>query len=172
MRCVAEMAKMKPWTTASFELLEHAELHRNEGGDFDRRTALIGYDNAIEISIATYLGLHPSQREGLRLSKADTDKWRVSYLTKLEFLEYYVTVILRGRMAFGRDEILYFHRVRNEIYHGSGAHVPSLSDLSGIRAAALWVFAVLFKLDPETLLAGEPASGRVAPAHEQIVRGP
>lgn len=151
------MAKMKPWTTASFELLKHAELHRNDGGDFDRRTALIGYDNAIEISIATYLSLHPSQREGLELSKANTGKWLVSYLTKLEFLEYYVTVILQERMAIGRDEILYFHRIRNDLYHGTPAHVPSLDDVSGIRAAALWVFAILFKINPEPLLAAELA---------------
>jgi len=143
---------MKPWTKAAFDLLEHAELHRIDGGDFDRRTALIAYDNAIEISIATYLSLHPSQREGLELSKADTDKWRVSYLTKLEFLEYYVIAILQQRMAIGRDEILYFHRVRNDLYHGSRAHVPSLHDVKGIRAAALWVFAILFKINPEQLL--------------------
>jgi hypothetical protein len=143
---------MKPWTKAAFELLQHAELHRIDGGDFDRRTALIAYDNAIEISIATYLSLHPSQREGLELSKADTDKWLVSYLTKLEFLEYYVIAILQERMAIGRDEILYFHRIRNDLYHGSRAHVPSLHDVKGIRAAALWVFAILFKINPEQLL--------------------
>ena len=146
---------MKPWTKAAFDLLEHAELHRIDGGDFDRRTALIAYDNAIEISIATYLSLHPSQREGLELSKADTDKWLLSYLTKLEFLEYYVSAILQERMAIGRDEILYFHRIRNDLYHGSRAHVPSLHDVNGIREAALWVFAVLFKIDPEPLLAAE-----------------
>ena len=151
---------MKPWTTAAFELLGHAEVHRIDGGDFDRRTAFIAYDNAIEISIATYLGLHPSQREGLELSKADTDKWLVSYLTKLEFLEYYVIAILQERMAIGRDEILYFHRIRNDLYHGSPAHVPSLHDVKGIRAAALWVFAILFKTNPEPLLAIELASGR------------
>jgi len=152
-----DVAKLKPWTTRVFELLEYAERHRIAGGDFDRRTALIAYDNAIEISIATYLNLHPLQREGLVLRKADTEKWLVNYLTKLEFLEYYVTAIRQGRMAIGRDEILYFHRIRNDLYHGSPAYVPSLHDIEGIRAAALWVFAILFKTDPEPLLAIELA---------------
>ena len=154
---------MKPWTKAAFDLLEHAELHRIDGGDFDRRTALIAYDNAIEISIATYLSLHPSQREGLELSKADTQKWLVSYLTKLEFLEYYVVAILQERMAIGRDEILYFHRIRNDLYHGSRAHVPSLHDVKGIRAAALWVFTILFKIDPEQLLTQRSDRSRRSP---------
>ena len=154
---------MKPWTKAAFDLLEHAELHRIDGGDFDRRTALIAYDNAIEISIATYLSLHPSQREGLELSKADTDKWLLSYLTKLEFLEYYVSAILQERMAIGRDEILYFHRIRNDLYHGSRAHVPSLHDVKGIRAAALWVFTILFKIDPEQLLTQRSDRSRRSP---------
>lgn len=152
---------MKPWTTAAFDLLVHAELHRIDGRDFDRRTALIAYDNAIEISITTYLSLHPSQRGGLRLSRADTRKWLVNYFTKLEFLEYYVSSVLQEQMAIERDEILYFHRIRNDLYHGSSAHVPSLHDVTSIRAAALWIFTVLFKTDPEPLLR-KTSTGRSA----------
>lgn len=143
---------MKPWIAAIFELLVHAEQLRVGGRDSDRRAAFIVYDSVIELSIATYLGLHPLQREGLELSRADTRQWLVNYFTKLEFLEYYVNSIRQEPMVVGRDEILYFHRIRNDLYHGSPAHVPGQNDQKGIRDAALWVFAVLFRIDPEPLI--------------------
>jgi hypothetical protein len=133
-----DVAKLKPWAMQVFELLMHAKRHRIAGEDLDRRTAFIEYGRAIEISIATYLDLHPLQREGLVLRKADTEKWLVNDVTKLEFLEYYVISIRQERMAIGRDEILYFHRIRNDLYHGSPAYVPSLHDIEDIRAATLW----------------------------------
>ena len=56
------MRQHKPWAYGPFELLLHAELHYRAGEDFDRRIAMIGFDNAIEVAITTYLGLHPIQR--------------------------------------------------------------------------------------------------------------
>lgn len=56
------MTSMAPWATGTFELLVHAEGHLRGGEDFDRRIALISFDNAIEVAITTYLTLHPIQR--------------------------------------------------------------------------------------------------------------
>lgn len=39
------------WVYGPFELLVHAELHYLAGKDFDRRMALISFDNAIEVAI-------------------------------------------------------------------------------------------------------------------------
>ena len=55
------MRPLKPWAYGPFEILLHAELHYRVGEDFDRRIAMIGFDNAIEVAITTYLGLHPIQ---------------------------------------------------------------------------------------------------------------
>ena len=59
------MNPLPPWANGPFELLVHAEEHLRAGDDFDRRIALIGFDNAIEITIAAYLSLKPIQRRRL-----------------------------------------------------------------------------------------------------------
>ncbi len=49
------MKPLPPWAKGPFELLVHAEGHFIAGEDFDRRIALISFDNAIEVAITTYL---------------------------------------------------------------------------------------------------------------------
>src|ERR1051326_8517754 len=61
-RNIVMSTNLKPWMKATFELIVHAETHLREGGDFDRRMAHIGFDNAIEVAISTYLGLNPFTR--------------------------------------------------------------------------------------------------------------
>ncbi len=41
------MRQLKPWAYGPFEILLHAALHYRVGEDFDRRIAMIGFDNAI-----------------------------------------------------------------------------------------------------------------------------
>jgi hypothetical protein len=53
------MNNLPPWADGPFELIVHAEMHLRKGEDFDRRIALISFDNSIEVSITTYLTLHP-----------------------------------------------------------------------------------------------------------------
>lgn len=66
-------ATLKPWAWGPFEVLLHAELHYRVGEDFDRRIAMIGFDNAIEVAITTYLTLHPMQRGNRTYPKADVE---------------------------------------------------------------------------------------------------
>ena len=56
--------ELKPWAYGPFEVLLHAEMHYLSGEDFGRRLSMIGFDNSIELSITTYLSLHPMQRGG------------------------------------------------------------------------------------------------------------
>ncbi len=56
------MIALPPWANGPFELIVHAESHRRNGDDFDRRIALITFDDAIEVSVTTYISLHPIQR--------------------------------------------------------------------------------------------------------------
>ena len=46
-----------PWIDGPRELLQHAIDHLTQGDDFDRRVAMISIDNAVELTIKTYLGL-------------------------------------------------------------------------------------------------------------------
>ena len=63
----------------------HAELHYRIGEDLDRRIAMIGFDNAIEVAITTYLGLHPVQRASRQYPNADVERWLSNYHTKVGF---------------------------------------------------------------------------------------
>jgi hypothetical protein len=69
------------WAYGPFELLIHAEGHLRGGDDFDRRIALITFDDAIEVAIATYLTLNPIQRGNRAYPKSDVEKWMNNYHT-------------------------------------------------------------------------------------------
>ncbi len=136
-------SNLKPWGYGTFELLVHAEMHRREGGDFDRRIAIIGFDNAIEVAITTYLSLHPIQRGNRTYSNTDVDKWLVNYHTKIDF--FLTEVANRNlQVVCEKSDIVWYHEVRNGQYHSGGATVPQARELDGIRNAAFWIFGVLF----------------------------
>jgi hypothetical protein len=135
---------LKPWAVRPFELIYHAEIHLRRGDDYDRRLALISFDNSIEVSITTYLTLNPIQRNGRQYTRHDVDKWLKNYHTKLDF--FLEENQQRGLPEYkGKDEIVWFHDQRNKQYHSEGYGVPEQSTLDGIRQAALWVFDVLFE---------------------------
>lgn len=137
---------MAPWATSTFELLLHAEEHLLKGDDFDRRIALISFDNAIEVSISTYLTLNPIQRGGRTYPKVDVEKWLDNYHTKLDFLEAELTS--RGiKWAVEKANIIWVHDSRNEQYHGGHKGTPEKNELKIIRDAALWIFSLLYEVD-------------------------
>jgi hypothetical protein len=147
------MTALPPWANGPFELLVHAEGHLRGGEDFDRRIALISFDNAIEVAIATYLTLHPIQRSGRTYPKVDVDKWLNNYHTKLDFLEIELAA-RRLSWSVEKSHIIWAHEHRNEQYHGGQKGTPEKHVLKIIRDAALWVFSVLFDVaDVEAVLA-------------------
>lgn len=131
------------WVYGPFELLVHAELHYRAGKDFDRRMALISFDNAIEVAIRTYLSLHPVQRKNKTYVRADVEKWLQNFPAQMTFLEEECSQ--RGVVpAVDAGHMIYYHSMRNEQYHEGQATVPTGEALQGIRAAALWVFGFLY----------------------------
>jgi hypothetical protein len=137
------MKALKPWAYGPFELIVNAERHHRKGEDFDRRVALIGYDNAVEVAITTYLSLHPIQRGQRTYRKDDCIRWLSNYHTKLDFFEQECQQ--RGVvMACGKDEMVWYHELRNGQYHGGSATVPQARELDGIRRVSIHVFSVLF----------------------------
>lgn len=143
---------LPPWANGPFELLVHAEGHLRGGDDFDRRIALISFDNAIEVTIATYLTLNPIQRGGRSYPKNDVEKWLNNYHTKLDFLE--TEIAARGASwKVEKSHIIWAHDHRNEQYHGGHKGTPERNVLQIVREAALWTFATLFDLaDAEAAL--------------------
>ena len=134
---------LKPWAYGPFEVLIHAEMHYRAGEDLDRRIAMIGFDNAIEVAITTYLNLHPIQRGNRTYPRVDVEKWLENFHTKADF--FFVECATRTITPTAqKDELVWFHEVRNGQYHNGGAAVPQRRELDGVRGAALEIFAVLF----------------------------
>lgn len=134
---------LKPWAYGPFELVLHAELHMRDGQDFDRRIALISYDNAIEVAITAYLSLNPIQRHNLTYTNAELHQWLKDYHTKIDF--FLAEIGQRGSLCLhDKAEIVWYHELRNDQYHGGRTAIPQLKDLEGIREIALWVLSTLF----------------------------
>jgi hypothetical protein len=143
---------LKPWVVRPFELIHHAETHYRIGNDYDRRLALISFDNSIEVSISTYLSLNPIQRGKRQYDKKDVTIWLFNFHSKLDF--FLQEIIKRGLPVYKeKDVIVWYHDQRNDCYHGVGFGVPEKETLDGIRQTALWVFSVLFETpDVEAIL--------------------
>lgn len=135
---------LKPWVEGPFDLLLHGELHYRGSTDFDRRMALISFDNAIEVSVATYLGLNPALRSGGRqYERRLVDQWKANFHTKIDFLEFECGT-RGGSMRIERTHFIWYHDQRNDQYHEGRAATPTLIVLEGVRRASLWVFEFLF----------------------------
>ncbi|MFL9870024.1 DEAD/DEAH box helicase [Paraburkholderia megapolitana] len=157
-----ETGTLKPWAQTPFELLRHAEEHRRSGTDFDRRIALVSFDNSIEVSVITYLSLNPIQRGGRQFERATVENWMRNFHTKLEFLEFFANE-LHIPMDVERTALVFYHGLRNDLYHAGNGMVPAEDHLLGIRRGAVWAFSLLFECDSQALLdahlgAAEPPS--------------
>ncbi|CRQ54211.1 hypothetical protein PAERUG_E15_London_28_01_14_03987 [Pseudomonas aeruginosa] len=142
---------IKPWVHGPVDLLRHGEEHRQGSRDFDRRIALISFDNAIEMAVVTFLDLNPAQRGGLIYRQDEVTHWKRNFHTKLEFIERFANT--KGSpMMVQRDEMIYYHSLRNDLYHGGNGTVPALHAIEGARSAAFWVVTLLFDVDAEPLL--------------------
>lgn len=146
------MSVLPPWAQGPFELIVHAEEHLRNGEDFDRRIALISFDNAVEVAISTYLSLHPMQRGGKEYPKKDVEIWQKDYHTKLEFLEQ---ELIARKLVWEVEKayIVWAHNHRNEQYHGGTKGTPEKQVLEIIRKAALWIMSILYNVsDIEKIL--------------------
>lgn len=129
-----------------FEILLHAEIHYFDGEDTDRRISLISFDNAIEVAISTYLTLSPTHRNGIEYPKESVVRWQKNYHTKLDF--FFEEISNHGmNEKVTQNEILYYHDIRNKMYHEGGLGVPDSRDINEIRKAAIWVVSSLFEIE-------------------------
>jgi hypothetical protein len=162
------MTPLPPWANGPFELLVHAEGHLRGGEDFDRRIALISFDNAIEVAIATYLTLHPVQRGNRTYENAAVEKWLKTFHSKLDFLgDELATRILNWDVE--KSHIIWAHDHRNEQYHGGNKGTPEKTCLSIIRKAALWIFGLLFDVADAERLLDQAVADSAPPARPQPI---
>jgi hypothetical protein len=153
---------LPPWAEGPFEIILHGELHYRGGEDFDRRMALISFDNAIEVAIATYLSLNPIQRQGRSYPRADVDRWNTNFHAKLDFWECECTT-RSIEVRIERSHVVWYHDLRNRQYHEGSPSTPNLRDLKGIREAALWIFSELYEVTDAEQVLNERIGAMTAP---------
>lgn len=146
---------LQPWAYGPFELIRHANGHLQAGGDIDRRIAIIGFDNAIEVCIDVFINLHPKLRDGVELTREEVEKAGRNYHSKIEFLDKYIES-QELSVTIPIEAIVWYHQLRNELYHSGNGMVPEIHVLEGSRSAAITVFHALFKVDISTMLGEKP----------------
>lgn len=139
--------RIPPWAHGPAELFRHAESHYQDTSDTDRRLAMIGFDNAIEVCIDAFVGLDPRHRGGYEITRVEREAVLRNYHTKINFLERYLAE--RGRLPddVSFDEVIWYHQLRNELYHSGNGMIPERQHVLGIRDAARAVFRALFDRD-------------------------
>jgi hypothetical protein len=143
----------KPWARGPLELIRHADGHLQQAGDTDRRLALIGFDNAIEVCIDVFIKLHPKLRKGVQIKNEDADKALRNYHSKIEFLDEFVAS-QNAQLDVPVEVIVWYHSLRNELYHSGNGMVPELHVVEGARVAAYAVFKALFGVDATPVSTG------------------
>ncbi len=135
-----------PWTDGPRELLQHAVDHLAQGGDFDRRIAMVSIDNGVELTVKTYLGLPKRARSSSGPSRKDLDSASESFPALLDLLEKHASDRIVG---LSLDEIEWYHRIRNQLYHsGNGITVEKTKVETYFELASI-LFESLFGSAPD-----------------------
>jgi hypothetical protein len=114
------MTTSRPWVSGPGELLRHGLELLLDDSDLNRRLALIAIDNAVELTIKTYLSL-PKRVTRVKLSRKDYEEIADSFPKLLDALEAHASDRLIG---VDLADIEWYHRLRNQLYHqGSGLTV-------------------------------------------------
>lgn len=134
-----------PWLDGPKELIQHAVDHLDLGGDFDKRIAMISIDNAVELIIKTHLGLPERARDSKGPGRRELAEASESFPMLLDLLQKYSVNRISG---FSLDDIEWYHRVRNQLYHSGDGITVELSKVETYLALAITLFKSLFGTSP------------------------
>ena len=146
-----------PWASGPGEILQHGLSLLMQNTETSRRLAMLSIDNAVELSIKTYLGL-PRRITGLNISRKDYQEISENFPSLLDALEKNV----KQQTLHGIDlgEIEWFHRLRNELYHqGNGLTIEKekvevYAELARLLYKTLFGYDLNVKADAKTELLG------------------
>lgn len=139
--------RIPAWAHGPAELFRHAEDHFQQSSDTDRRLALIGFDNAIEVCVDAFVSLHPRNRGGYEIRRAEREQILENFYTKIDFIERYATERQSSLDGISLSEVLWYHQLRNELYHSGNGMTPERHHIVDIRDAARAVFRLLYDVD-------------------------
>lgn len=154
----------QPWAAGPKEILGHGISLLRKDSDKNRRLALLSVDNAVELTIKTYLGL-PKRINGINVPRKDYAEFSESFPKLLDALEQYAAPKISG-IELG--EIEWFHRLRNQLYHqGNGLTVDRdkveiYSELAKILFESLFDEPLSFAPEDQHQLLGEFLAAWVA----------
>ncbi len=131
-----------PWIDGPKELLQHAIDHLENGGDFDRRMAMVSIDNAVELTIKTYLSLPKRGKNKTGPSRKELNENSESFPLLLDLLEKYLPEKL---IDLNLDDIEWYHRIRNQLYHSGNGITVDKKKVETYYQLALILFETLFE---------------------------
>ncbi len=137
-----------PWTDGPRELIQHAVDHLGQGGDFDRRIAMISIDNAVELMIKTYLGLPKRARKTQGPSRRELETASESFPSLLDLLQTHAADKIVG---LGLDDIEWYHRIRNQLYHSGNGITVERSKVETYLQLSMTLFENLFGSPPSLM---------------------
>jgi hypothetical protein len=132
-----------PWASGPGEILKHAIHLLSEDSDTNRRLAFILIDNAVELTIKTYLGL-PRRVTGMRLGRKELEEISENFPALLDALEQYAADKVIG---VNIGEIEWFHRLRNQLYHQGNGLTVVRDKVEVYSELAKLLFTRLFGMD-------------------------
>ena len=147
-------------------MLKHAKDHLDREGDTDRRIALIGFDQTIEVCIDVFLKLHPKLRAGVQIEGDEKHRALRSFYSKIEFLEGHLET-KDFDLGIPVEELVWFHTLRNEIYHSGNGMVPERKVVEDAYLAATKVYEAIFGIAPDVDGLDEAVSGELPPLRER-----
>jgi hypothetical protein len=156
------VGQIPPWAQGPAEVFRHADDHYRRPDDTDRRLALIGFDNAIEVCVDTFVGLNPRNRGGYQISRNERPTILWSFHSKVEFLERYAAEKGISLSEGLIDAVVWYHDLRNELYHSGNGMTPERRHLVDAREAARTVFRALFNCEVAAS-DGPPPTDQAAP---------
>lgn len=131
----------QPWAAGPKEILEHGISLLRKDSDKNRRLALLSVDNAVELTIKTYLGL-PKRINGINVPRKEYAEFSESFPKLLDALEQYAAPKISG-IELG--EIEWFHRLRNQLYHQGNGLTVDRDKVEIYSEIAKLLFESLFK---------------------------
>lgn len=146
-----------PWASGPREILRHGVELLKKDSDTNRRLAMISIDNAVELTVKTFLGL-PKRVTGLPISRKEFQEISESFPAMLDALEKYAADKLTG---IDLGEIEWYHRLRNQLYHqGNGltverTKVEIYAQLANTLFENLFGMKLVQKVSESTELFGE-----------------
>jgi len=147
----------QPWAAGPREILEHGMALLRKDSDKNRRLALLSVDNAVELTIKTYLGL-PKRISGISVPRKEYVEFSESFPKLLDALEQYAPDKVSG---IDLGEIEWFHRLRNQLYHqGNGLTVDRdkveiYSELAKLLFEGVFETQLAFDAEDQHQLLGE-----------------